>query len=48
MPSRHRLQLGEEMHTVVVDDQDDRLRITVDDDEPVEVDATASGLPGRL
>ncbi len=48
MPSRHRLQLGGTTYTVVVDERDDRLLVTIDDEEPVEVDATVSGLPGRL
>lgn len=48
MPSRHRLQLGGTTYTVVVEEQDDRLLITVDDEEPLVVDATTSGLPGRL
>jgi biotin carboxyl carrier protein len=48
MAARHRFQLGEHQHTVVVDEVDGRLRVQVDDDEPVLVDATASGIPGLL
>ena len=48
MPSRHRLQLGGTTYTIVVDERDDRLIVTIDDGEPLEVDATLSGLPGRL
>ncbi len=48
MPSRHRLELGGTTHTVVIDEQDDRLLVTIDDAEPLVVDATTSGLPGRL
>ncbi len=48
MPSRHRLQLGAETRTLVVDEQGERLLITVDEEEPVAVDATTSGVPGHL
>lgn len=48
MPSRHRLQLGGAVHDLVVDEQGDRLLVTIDDGEPIEIDATISGLPGRL
>jgi biotin carboxyl carrier protein len=48
MPSRHRLQLGAETRTLVVDKQGERLLVTLDEDEPVEVDATTSGVPGAL
>jgi len=48
MPSRHRLQLGAETRTLVVDEQGERLLVTLDESEPVEVDATTSGVPGVL
>jgi acetyl/propionyl-CoA carboxylase alpha subunit len=48
MASRHRFQLGDESHTVLVDEVDGRLSVQVDDDAPVLVDATASGIPGLV
>ena len=48
MASRHRFLLDGREHTVVIDEQDGRTTVTVDDGEPVEVDATTSGLPGTL
>jgi biotin carboxyl carrier protein len=48
MPSRHRLQIGAETRTLVVEEQGERLLVTIDDGEPVEVDATTSGVPGHL
>jgi biotin carboxyl carrier protein len=48
MATRHRFQVGEQTHTVVVDEVDGELRVTVDDGEPVLVDATVSGVPGLV
>ncbi len=48
MPNRHRLQLGDETRTIVIDEQGERLLVTIDNDEPIEVDATTSGVPGHL
>jgi len=48
MPSRHRLQLGAETRLLVVDEQGERVLVTIDDGEPIEVDATTSGVPGSL
>ncbi len=48
MPRRHRFQLGDAIRTLVVDEQHERLLITIDDSEPLEVDATTSGVPGHL
>lgn len=46
MASRHRFQLNGEVHTVAVQESNGALRVTVDDGEPLTVDATTSGVPG--
>lgn len=48
MASRHRFELGGADHTVLVDEVDGGLRVQIDDDAPVLVDATASGVPGLM
>ncbi len=48
MASRHRFQLDGVAHNVLVDEVDGRLSVQIDDDEPVLVDATASGVPGLI
>ena len=48
MASRHRFLLEGREHTVVIDERDGRTMVTIDDGEPLEVDATTSGLPGTL
>ena len=48
MASRHRFLVDGREHTVVIDRsaKDGRITATVDDGEPLVVDATISGLPG--
>jgi len=46
MATRHRFQVDGLPHTVTVDESGDRLSIAVDDAPPIEVDVTASGVPG--
>lgn len=48
MASRHRFQLSDGNHLVVVNEQDGALVITIDDEEPILVDATTSGVPGLV
>ncbi len=48
MPSRHRLQLGAEARSIVIDEQGERVHVSIDDGDPIEVDATTSGVPGHL
>jgi biotin carboxyl carrier protein len=48
MASRHRFQLGGRLHTVLIDEVDGQLRVSIDDEEPFLVDATASGIPGLI
>jgi biotin carboxyl carrier protein len=46
MASRHRFVVNGRERTVVVDEVSGRTTVAIDDGEPVEVDATTSGLPG--
>lgn len=46
MASRHRFQLNGEVRTVAVEESNGALRVTVDDGDPLTVDATISGVPG--
>ena len=46
MASRHRFLLNGREHSVVVDQVAGRTTVAVDGGEPVEVDATTSGVPG--
>ncbi len=46
MASRHRFQLNGEVRTVAVAESNGALQLTVDDGEPLTVDATTSGIPG--
>lgn len=48
MASRHRFVLEGEEHTIVVDESGDRVIVTIDDGEPLEVDVTTSGVPGQF
>ncbi|MDA0366544.1 MAG: hypothetical protein O3B31_13460 [Chloroflexi bacterium] len=48
MASRHRFQLSDGNHVVVVDEVEGGLSVTIDDDEPIVVDATSSGVPGLI
>ena len=46
MASRHRFVVNGRERTVVIDDASDRTTVAIDDGEPIEVDATTSGVPG--
>ena len=46
MATRHRFQVDGTTHTVVVDETEDGVLVTVDDGEPMLLDATTSGVPG--
>ena len=46
MATRHRFQVDGTLHTVMVDESGDRLTVTLDAAAPIEVDVTASGIPG--
>jgi biotin carboxyl carrier protein len=48
MASRHRFQLGDANHVVVVDEVAGGLAVTIDDAPPILVDATAAGVPGLI
>lgn len=48
MASRHRFLIDGRERTVVVHEADGRTTVTIDGGEPIEVDATISGLPGYL
>ena len=48
MATRHRFLLGGNEHTVVVDEAGGLVTVTIDDGEPLEVDAASFGLPGLL
>lgn len=48
MATRHRLLLDGEERTVTVDDAGDRVSVTVGDGEALEIDVTASGIPGTF
>ncbi|MBM3139875.1 MAG: biotin/lipoyl-binding protein [Chloroflexi bacterium] len=48
MASRHRFQLGERVHQVVVEEVAEGLRVVIDEGEPVIVDVTTSGVPGLV
>ncbi len=46
MASRHRFQLNGRVRAVTVEESNGALRVSVDDGEPLTVDATTSGVPG--
>ncbi len=48
MATRHRLLVDGNEHTVVVDEVAGSTVVTVDEDDPIEVDVTSSGLPGTF
>lgn len=48
MASRHRFLIDGRERTVVVREADGLTTVTIDGGEPIEVDATISGLPGYL
>jgi len=48
MASRHRFVVNGRERTVVIDQAGERTTVAIDDGEPVEVDATTSGVPGSF
>jgi biotin carboxyl carrier protein len=48
LATRHRFLVAGREHTVVVDDAGDRLTVTIDDGQPLTLDAASSGLPGTF
>ena len=46
MAARHRLVIGGRERVVVIDDVEGRTTVTIDDGDPIDLDATASGIPG--
>jgi pyruvate carboxylase subunit B len=48
MATRHRLLIDGNERTVVVDEAADGVVVTVDEDEPVQIDVTSSGVPGTF
>lgn len=48
MASRHRFLIDGQEHTVTLDDRDGRPMAAVDGGDPVELDVSAAGLPGRV
>ena len=48
MASRHRFRVDDEVRTVTVNDNGDRLAVSVDGGDEVLVDVTTSGVPGHF
>lgn len=48
MATRHRFLIGEEEHTVTVEEHDQTVVVRVDDGDPLEIDVTTSGVPGQF
>lgn len=48
MATRHRLLVDGNEHTVVVDEVAGSTIVTVDEDDPIAVDVTSSGVPGTF
>lgn len=48
MATRHRLLVDGNEHTVVVDEVGDGIVVTVDEEDPIEIDITSSGVPGTF
>ncbi|MEZ4503735.1 MAG: biotin/lipoyl-containing protein [Dehalococcoidia bacterium] len=46
MAARHRFVIGGRERVVLIDEVDGRTTVTIDDGDPIEVDPTASGIPG--
>ena len=46
MATRHRFQVDGQTYTVMLDQSGDRITVAIDGASPVEVDVTASGIPG--
>lgn len=48
MATRHRFLIGEDEHTVTVEERGETVVLTIDEGEPIVVDVTTSGVPGQF